>query len=39
MWEYDLSSYNFFSERRLKGLLSAIAVHTQALINRLEAER
>jgi hypothetical protein len=29
----------FFAERRLNGLLSAIAVHTQALINRLEAER
>jgi hypothetical protein len=29
----------FFSETGLKGLLSAIVVHTQALINRLEAER
>jgi hypothetical protein len=30
---------NFFSETGLKEDLSAIAVHTQALINRLEAER
>jgi hypothetical protein len=30
---------DFFAETRLKGLLSAIAVHTQVSINRLEAER
>jgi hypothetical protein len=30
---------NFFAETRLKEDLSAIAVHTQVFINRLEAER